>query len=409
MRDINLSEDNLPVRWKYVKRNLKGLGIITQESLEEDIRDIIQNVLQRSIDKDFSDKLGADWYQRTAQRKDVRCGYYDRVFTTSFGRAELRIPRARHINIKYELFDTYQRRHNRLDYAIALSVILGLSTKKQSRLFYELIGDSVSHQTASRLIYHLEEELASYRQRPITNKYKYLLVDGMWVNIKELWIKNRPVLFALGITKDNKKELIAFKLAKGETEAEYTSFLNDLYRRGLTDIECVTADGAEAITQAVNTVYPYARRQYCYTHKLRNLNQNIRYKQRHRKRLMDRAKKIYKQPSKQEAISAFKRFIWKWQDLEPRACRNFSNNFINTLIFYDFPREDRHLISTTNHLERYIEELRRRTKIQGYFRNEKSLNLWTFGIIKYLNITIPEDTPVYSIQPELQYQSAQFS
>lgn len=409
MRDINLSEDNLAVRWQYVKRNLKDAGIITQDSLEEDIRHVIKGVLQRSVDKDFSEKLGAEWYARSDKRKGVRCGYYDRILTTSFGRTKLKIPRARNTRIKYELFDTYQRRHNRLDYAIALSVILGLSTKKQSKLFYELIGDSVSHQTASGLIYHLEEELVSYRQRPIANEYKYIIVDGMWVNIKELWIKNRPVLFALGITKDNKKELIAFKLAKGETEAEYTAFLNDLYRRGLQDIECVTADGAEAITAAVNTVYPYARRQYCYTHKLRNLLQNVRYKQRHRKKLMDRAKKIYKQPSKQKAISAFKHFIWKWQDLEPRACRNFSNNFIDTLNFYDFPKADRNFISTSNHLERHIEELRRRTKIQGYFRSEKSLNIWLFGIIKYLNITIPEDTPVYSIQPELQYQSAQLS
>lgn len=409
MRDINLSEDNLAVRWQYVNRNLKDLDIITQASLEHDIRHIINGALQRSIDKDFSDKLGADWYERTVERKDVRCGYYNRAFTTKFGRTELKIPRARDTKIKYELFDMYQRRHSKLDYAIALSVILGLSTKKQSKLFYELIEDSVSHQTASKLIYYLEDELAAYRRRPISNKYKYLAIDGMWVNIKELNIRNRPVLFALGITKDNKKELLSFKLAKGETEAEYTAFLNDLYRRGLEEVKCLTADGSEAITAAVNTVYPYARRQYCYTHKLRNLSQNLRYKKRHRKKLMSQAKKIYKEPSKDKAIKRFKGFMRTWQNKEPRACRNFTNHFIDTLNFYDFPKEDRNLISTSNHLERYIEELRRRTKIQGYFRNERSLNLWIFGIIKYLNITIPEDTQVYSIQPELQYQSAQYS
>ena len=409
MRDINLSEDNLAVRWQYVNRNLKHLDIISQESLEHDIRAIINGVLQRSIDKEFDDKLGAGWYKRAPQRKDVRCGYYRRALTTQFGRSELSIPRARHIPIQYELFNAYQRRNKKLDYAVALSVILGLSSRKQSKLFHELIGDSVSHNTASSLVYHIEEELSAYRQRSINHEYKYLIVDGMWVNIKELNIKNRPVLFALGITKDNKKELLSFKLAKGETEAEYTAFLNDLYRRGLVHVDCVTADGAEAITAAVNMVYPHARRQYCYTHKLRNLSQNIRYKYKHRKKMINQAKKIYKEPSKQKAIKRFNRFIRIWQNIEPKACRNFNNNFINTLNFYDFPDKDRNLMSTSNHLERYIEELRRRTKIQGYFKNERSLNLWIFGIIKHLNVTIPEDIQTYSIQPELQYQSAQSS
>ena len=409
MRDISLSEDNLATRWQYVKQNLKNLGIISQESLEQDIRDIIQNVLQRNTDKEFQERLGAGWYERTGSRRGVRCGYYNRVLTTTFGSSTLKIPRARHTKINYELFDRYQRRHKRLDYTIALSVILGLSTRKQAKLFHELIGDSVSHETASSLLDSIKTELDAYRCRPIANRYKYLIVDGMWVNIKELHIRQRPVLFALGVTNNDNKELLSFKLAKGETEAEYTSFLNDLYRRGLTHVDCITADGAEAITQAVNTVYPYARRQYCYTHKLRNLSQNIRYKQRHRRKMMDYAKKIYKEPSKQNAIKRFNRFIRTWREREPRACRNFSNNFIDTLNFYDFPKADRNFISTSNHLERHIEELRRRTKIQGYFRSEKSLNIWLFGIIKYLNITIPEDTPVYSIQPELQYQSAQLS
>jgi len=55
----------------------------------------------------------------------------------------------------------------------------------------------------------------------------------MWVYVKELNIKNRPVLIALGIKRDGSKEILAFKLAKGESEEEWLGLLNDLYRRGL--------------------------------------------------------------------------------------------------------------------------------------------------------------------------------
>jgi putative transposase len=409
MRAINLSQDNLAVQWQYVKRNLSDLGIITQDSLEVDIRLIIQRIIQASINREFQEAIKADLYQRTHTRIDVRCGYYDRVFTSTFGAASVKIPRARHTKLRYKLFDTYQRRHKKLDHCIALSVILGLSTRKQSKLFYQVMGDSVSHQTASNLLSALKEELRCYRQRPIANNYKYLILDGMWVHIKELNIRQRPVLFALGITRDNKKELLSFKLAQGETEQEYTSLLNDLYRRGLEHLDCIIADGSESITSAVNTVYPYAKRQYCYTHKLRNLSQNIRHKYKHRAKMLKQAKTIYQQPSKQRAINRFNRFLYTWQDKEPRACKNFKNNFINTLNYYDFPEADRGLISTSNHLERFIEEIRRRTKIQGYFKNESSLNLWIFGIIKHLNITIPEDISKDLIQSELKYKSAQFN
>ncbi|MCM8796604.1 MAG: transposase, partial [Candidatus Omnitrophica bacterium] len=66
--------------------------------------------------------------------------------------------------------------------------------------------------------------------------------------------------------------------------------------------------------------------------------------------------------------------------------RFFQDEFYHTLNFYDFPKEVRSVISTTNHLERFLEEIRRRIKIQGYFKNERGLNLWIFGLIKYINL-----------------------
>ena len=286
---------------------------------------------------------------------------------------------------------------------VVLSLLLGFSTRKQQRFFQAFIGDSVSHQTASRLLQNLSEDLREYKTRPIEDKYRFIFIDGLWVHIKEIDIKKRPILFALGITKDGRQEIIAFKLAKGETEEEYTAFLNDLYRRGLLgkSLELIIQDGSEAITAAVNMVYPYTPRQRCYTHKLRNLMQNIRYKFKHRAKLMKQASSIYKAVSRQEAIKRFRIFVNRWHSLEPKAVKCFQDEFYNTLNFYDFPKEIRSAISTTNHLERFLEEIRRRIKIQGYFKNERSLNLWIFGLIKHINLR-----PIQQPKRQLQYESA---
>ena len=236
MRRIDFSQDNIPVQWQYLKRNLRSLGILANtDDFEQKAHGVIQKLIQDTIYEEFKLQIGADRYQRTDERLGTRQGEYSRFFTTTFGTSRINIPRLRHsnIDITYSLFDKYQRRQHRFDEMVILSMILGLSTRKQKRFFRSFIGDSVSHETASRLLSNLEEDLKDFRTRRIEDKYKYLLIDGLWVSIKEKRIHKRPIIFVLGITQDNKKEIIAFKLCKGETELEVTSLLNDLYRRGL--------------------------------------------------------------------------------------------------------------------------------------------------------------------------------
>jgi len=408
MNPVNFSTSNLPKQWQYVKRNLREMGILNQaevDDIEVKARLVVEGFFQYSINGEFKEQIKAGEYERSDERADIRSGTYPRIFTTTFGKTRLLIPKVRKKNrdYVYKLFAKYQRRQQKFDDMVVLSLLLGFSTRKQQRFFQAFIGDSVSHQTASRLLQNLSDDLREYHSRPIEDKYRFIFIDALWVHIKEVDVRKRPVLFALGITKDGKQEIVAFKLAKGETEEEYTSFLNDLYRRGLKGkvLELIIQDGSEAITAAVNMVYPYTPRQRCYTHKLRNLMQNIRYKFKHRAKLMKQASNIYKAASRQEAIKRFRLFVNRWKNKEPRAVKCFQDEFYNTLNFYDFPKEIRSAISTTNHLERFLEEIRRRIKIQGYFKNERSLNLWIFGLIKHTNLR-----PIEQPKRMLQYESA---
>ena len=401
MRSVNFSKDSLPIQYQYLKRNLRELGMLANfGDFESKAHRAIKKIIQDGINEEFDMQIGAGRYRRTDSRLDTRKGSYERFFTTTFGTSLITMPRTRHSKseITYSLFNKYQRRQDKFDNMVLLSMILGLSTRKQRKFFKAFIGDAVSHATASRLINNLECELKEFRTRKIEDKYKYILVDGIWIHIKEKTIRKRPILFVLGITEDNKKEILAFKLAKGETEAEVTALLNDLYRRGLEgkNLKLLASDGAEGIKAGITMVYPYAKWQLCSTHKLRNLSKNLKHKKKNRKKLMPQASKIYKAKTKARAIKRFDKFCEKWQNIEPYAVKCFKKHFYATLSFYDFV-EDRNFISTTNHLERDLEEVRRRIKIQGYFKNEKSLNLWTFGIISQIREgQQPVSTPDYA-------------
>jgi len=415
MRSLNFSNDNVARQWQYVKRNLGQLGVLYQfDDFEFQARGIVQRLIQDCVNEEFALQMRAGRYERTPERLDERQGSYARELTTTFGRSHIRIPRTRYgnVTVHYSLFEKYQRRHKKLDRMVLLSMLLGVSVRKQRRFFRAFIGDAVSHTTASKLIKSLEGDLLTFRTKPIQDTYKYLLIDGLWVKVFDGKIKDKVILFVIGITPDNKKEIIAFKLAKGETEEEVTSLLNDLYRRGLEgkNLKLIASDGARGIKAAINMVYPYAKWQLCYVHKLRNLVAHIRYKQKHRKNLMRQARIIYQAPTKRQAIVRFERFCRQWQDKEPYAVKCFKDNFLETLNYFEF-RDDKNLISSTNHLERDLEEVRRRIKIQGYFKSDRSANLWIYGIIsQFRQEEQPEVMPKHiTIFREPKYESVQLS
>jgi transposase-like protein len=269
---------------------------------------------------------------------------------------------------------------------IVLSMILGLSTRKQRKFFKEFIGDSVSPSTASRLLETLRGDLNEFRTRPLPDRYKYLLIDGFWVKVKiNGRVQKKVVLFVMGIDLEDRKEILAFKLAQGETEEAVCGLLNDLYRRGLKGkyLKLVGSDGARGIRAAIAMVYPYAQWQLCHVHVLRNLASRVRYKFKHRALMMEDASKIYRSKTKKEALARFQIFCFKWLPKEGAAVKAFKQSFPDTLKFYDFP-EDRDLISSTNSLEREQEEVRRRLKTQGYYQSTTALDLWIFGIIDQL-------------------------
>lgn len=417
MRSVNFSQSSVAIQYQYLKRNLRELGMSgVFDSFESNAHRVVQEYIQKGIYEEFKLQIGADRYEHTGSRRlDERKGEYERFFTTTFGTSRICIPRTRDgLKIKYSLFNKYQRRQKKFDDMIVLSMILGLSVRKQRRFFKAFIGDAVSHTTASRLLRNLEAGLNDFRTRQIEDKYKYLLVDGLWIKVRTGdSLHKMVILFVLGITLDNQKEIIAFRLAKGETEEEVTVLLNDLYRRGLEGkrVKLIASDGAKGIRAAINIVYPYAQWQLCHVHKLRNLAANIRYKTKHRRRLMKEARAIYKAKTRRQAIKRFNRFCLRWHDKEPHAVYCFTKDFYDSIIYYDYI-DDRNLIGTTNHLERDLEEVRRRIKIQGYFKNERSVYLWTYGIISQFRIDenrVDEPKYIFTLIEEPKHESVQYS
>src|SRR5437867_11121989 len=71
---------------------------------------------------------------------------------------------------------------------------------------------------------------------------------------------------------------MAFLRSQGESQADWEALLQDLYRRGLEgkQLGLIVTDGCPGLAAAIQIVYPRARHQRCWVHKMRNILDKVR-------------------------------------------------------------------------------------------------------------------------------------
>lgn len=180
-----------------------------------------------------------------------------------------------------------------------------------------------------------------YRNMPLSDEYEYLYLDAIWVHIKELNIKNRPIVIALGVKSDGTKHILAFKLGKSESEKEKLSLLNDLYRRGVKglNLSLIISDNCSGLKNAINYVYPYIALQLCTVYKLRNILSKMKNKKENRKKVMYQAFKIFKSKTKKEAIVRYNKFLKEWSEKEPGVVRTMKKDIEYYFTYFNFSQD----------------------------------------------------------------------
>lgn len=382
-RPVNFSRDNLPVQWQYVNRNLRDMGL--WELVEKRIKKTIKRAIEAMIWEEYDLVLARKKHQRLNGAVGYRSGTYERSILTTHGRADnLRMPKSKGIRIKYACLKAYQRRQPEFDEHILKAMVLGLTGRKQAKFFKSFIGDSVSHTTASRIMNKISYLVNYYRNMPLLDEYEYLYLDAIWVHVRELNIKSRPILIALGVKPGGSKHILTFKLAKSESEAEWIGLINDLYRRGLKgfNLNLIISDNCAGLKSAVNYVYPYVALQLCTVHKLRNILSKIRNKTQNRKKVMRQACKIFRSQTKREAIAGYNKFIRDWSGKEPGVIRTVKKDIEYYFTYFNFPADKRESLKSTNPLERINRELRKISRRYGYFQSQRSLDIFTYLTLK---------------------------
>ena len=318
--------------------------------------------------------------------RDRRNGSYPRQLLSALGDIELSVPRTRRF-CPSAVLKSYARRAPEIDRAILAGFVLGLSTRKVGEVLLPLLGRAVSASTVSRVAKTLDGAVAAFHERPLANRYKALMLDGVVLARRTgAGALRRPVLVALGIRADGKKEVIDFHLAASESAAQWERFLTDLWRRGLTGegLEMICADGGQGLIAALPTVYPAIPLQRCWAHKIRNILDKVRKADR------DAVKRdihaVMNAPNRPRALSAARRFADTWEETYPKAVACLRNDLDELLTCFRYPTlNQRKQVRTTNAIERRFREVRRRTRPMGTFQDRTSMDRILFAVFTHEN------------------------
>jgi putative transposase len=382
--------ESLPLAFEMVKA-MQADGLQWDEDYRpfarQALAEVIEDQMALAVDR-YLDQLDAE------DAPDRRNGHYRRHLLTTLGDVELCVPRTRRFT-PTAVLRAYARRTSEIDRVILAGFVLGLSTRKVGETLLPMLGRPISAETVSRVAKTLDAAVAAFHRRPLKDRYKVLMLDGVVLARKTgAGALRRPVLVALGVLPNNKKEIIDFRLAGSESAAEWERFLTDLFRRGLTGegLDMVCVDGGSGLLAALPTVFPGIAVQRCWAHKIRNVLDKV--KKADQPAVKRAVHKIMNAPNAPAARAAARKFADRFEDKYPTAVACLRNDLDNLLTCFRYKSADqRRKVRTTNAIERRFREVRRRTRPMGTFQDKTSMDRILFAVFTHENKSQGVSTP----------------
>ena len=182
------------------------------------------------------------------------------------------------------------------------------------------------------------------------------------------------------MTDTGERMVLGFLLGDKENIESWTAFLKELLDRGLDreHLKMVISDDDKAIVAAVKECLG-KKHQLCLVHKMRNALARVAAK--HRKTFYADFKAAFWADSKEDALRALGRLEATWGRIYPKATDIACAKPEAFLRFMDEPQPLWTILRSTNLIERFNRELRRRLDSAGTIQTENELNklLWSIA------------------------------
>lgn len=348
------------------------------------VKKTVEETLNAMLDAEADAMCNAQRYERSPDRVDTRAGHYTRKLHTTAGEVELKMPKLRKLTFESHIVERYKRREISVEEALVEMYLAGVSVRRVEDVTEALWGTKVSPGTISNLNKKVYRHIEEWRNRPITQEYPYVYLDG--TILKKSWggeVRNISVLVAVGVSADGFREIIGVAEGEKEDKAGWSSFLAYLKNRGLKNVRLFITDRNIGMVESIAEYYPDAKWQRCIVHYYRNVFSLVpRGKV---KEVSAMLKAIHAQEDIEAAREKARDVVEKLKKMKLRkASDHVSHNIEETLRFMEFPREHWNRIRTNNPIERIMKEIKRRTKVVGAFPDGESAVMLSAARLRHI-------------------------
>jgi putative transposase len=333
--------------------------------------ELIRIVLNAAMYIERQKHIGAGPYERTPERQGHANGFKPKTVATRMGKITMAIPQVRDCDFYPSSLDKGIRSERALKLALAEMYVQGVSTRKVAAITEQMCGFSVSSSQVSKATAELDEQLQSWRERPL-GRMRYVYLDARYEKVRyEGQIRNSAVLLAVGVNEDGKREVLGVSVSLGEHEVHWRNFLQSLVSRGLSGVELIISDDHSGLKSARRAIFGGVPWQRCQCHLQRNAQAYVPRKSMKGDVASD-IRSVFNAPDRHEADALLKKTVTKYAQDAPRLSTWMEENLPEGLTVFAFPQKHRRLIRTTNGLERLNREIRRRTRVVSLFPNDAS-------------------------------------
>jgi putative transposase len=336
------------------------------------MRDAVERLMQQIIEAEVEQKIGAGRYERTEGRTNMRNGTRPRDWDTTAGTVHLAIPKLRRGSFLPVLLEPRRRADRALVNVVSQAYVQGVSVRKVDELVRGLGLEGIDKSAVSRMTATLDEEVAAFRDRPLTEACPYLWLDATFPKVREGGrVTSMALMIAVGVTAQGQRSILGLAVGGNENGACWREFLRSLIDRGLHGVRLVTSDDHAGLTAAIRAVLVGSTWQRCTVHFGRNaVGQAPKHAQHIVSAIM---RQILGQPDRKAAEEQLQRAVTTLRPKLPTVAEMLLEAEPDLLAHMDFPAAHWRQIRSTNGLERLNREVARRIDVVGIFPDRNSV------------------------------------
>lgn len=357
--EFNIPEDQL----KKIK---------SQEEFEDFFSKLYKQGVEALLKAEMDEHLGYKKHDPKGKNSgNNRNGTSGKILKTNLGEIPLDVPRDRNSTFEPIAIPKHQRMSSKIEKAILTMYSKGMSTRDIEESVKDIYGIKVSESSISSITGVVLEDVRQWQQRPLEPIYYVVWMDGIVMKVRQNGkVINKTIYLIIGLNKEGYKEVLGMWIGETESASLWMSVLNDLKERGVEDILIACTDNLAGIKQAILAIYPQASTQLCIVHQIRNSVRYVSWKE--RKQFLTDLKAVYTAINRDMAWEALQDFESKWGSKYAYAIKSWKDNWDYLTAYFDYPKEIRSMIYTTNAVESLNSSVRKYTRSKLIFPDDQA-------------------------------------